>query len=834
MLQKRGSCRLLFVLVLLLSLCAFQASAFLVYGKVINSTGSDLDGANVTILQGFEAFGFTLSNVSNTITNSTGDFNITIGSDGSTDSYTIQIRKNDSAGNYTDLGPTIPQLVESEITSKFNGRTIRTTEPMNFLVETHNASQMPNFFYMAFDDTLGEPISMTTGSATASKHFAVRTDRNVSVYVVRSDSTDFIPNRIRFSNLSDYSGSPAFAFLNLSVNSTRIRVTGYVEPTGATNTSLLNHYTFKKYMTFIKSDDTHLVPLDFVFNTEEDDTYNQNTGFYNISLYQGLDFTVGFFSNDSTTFYGVYQNFSYASAPSTELNLSVTPLAGTYSFGQDNSTNTSITTFNYTSLTAGETVNSILSSIEVTYNSISYIFAQHDDQGGFSASETSFPFSLYNNTRFKLVMRSIDFEPLVRIFNPTQFATNATLNIGLNEFRRESFNGTSFAETDMNLRIYLSNATCDVPNEPPSGCLQTTITNMSAYDPFFSILDNRAFSARINHSSGVEMHYVNIDFLASGIPGGQFDQTQASGIGSGSSNIRRFGSSSPVSYDKVIMSYPYSEADLNENLTIFYNIPYLYDDDLVSVEWNLSVNTTAQIPSRFSVYNQSLFDSVGVQCSDIDTTQVCYVNKTSNVVWLTLPRFSGGGSQVSGTAPAASTATTTTSSGGGGSGSNVFRGQTKDVGILPAEGKQVIMSEHSTLKFTAADGEKHQVAVEDISEREGYATGTVSSVPEDFRLTVGESATFDLDGNGQDDFSLTLDDIRRGRAYFTLIEIAAVALAGPSAAEVAAAEEALAAEAARAAAQEEEQRGIVGWLVALLVLLLVCAGAYWYKRAYLH
>ncbi len=181
-------------------------------------------------------------------------------------------------------------------------------------------------------------------------------------------------------------------------------------------------------------------------------------------------------------------------------------------------------------------------------------------------------------------------------------------------------------------------------------------------------------------------------------------------------------------------------------------------------------------------------------------------------------------------APATTTTTSSSSGGGGGSGasaSNVYTGQTRDIGLLDPEGSEIIMSERSTIEFTLADGTKHSIYVETIDEDK--VSGVFSSDPQDFILNTEETKTYDLDGDGEIDFKATLDQIHRDRAYFTLANPSAADMEAAPTAETISAET----EEGELTPEERKQRRYTwAWILIALAVIAILAG--WAYHFYHH
>jgi hypothetical protein len=129
----------------------------------------------------------------------------------------------------------------------------------------------------------------------------------------------------------------------------------------------------------------------------------------------------------------------------------------------------------------------------------------------------------------------------------------------------------------------------------------------------------------------------------------------------------------------------------------------------------------------------------------------------------------------------------------------------------------------------------HTVTVLDVNEAEGWAVIEIRSDAQSATLKIGESATFDTDGNGLDDLKVTLEGITDGKTdlkFEALEEVAPEAPAAPPAEVEEAPKEP---EEAPAGPVEEEAplekpagRGLQIALLAIIVVIVLAA--VWYTQ----
>jgi len=253
-------------------------------------------------------------------------------------------------------------------------------------------------------------------------------------------------------------------------------------------------------------------------------------------------------------------------------------------------------------------------------------------------------------------------------------------NITINSFNPGAIDSTLSASS-ITMGLYISNSTCDVP-DPPNSCVLGSSTNMGDFNPMGAIIGGGKLSFRMG-TAGILVHYVNVDMMASGPPDALFDDKTKNGTsGNSFSAALRFGSSGPTVYDYVLVSIPYSESastGLNDTQPVNISIPVFYDENW-NVVWNATINGTnaTAFAGNLSHYSarqgewQYLLNNITCATNStlFNLTNPCYINITSNNIWIRLPHFSGTGPSITGAAipvvSSSSTSSSSSSSGGGG------------------------------------------------------------------------------------------------------------------------------------------------------------------------
>ena len=219
-------------------------------------------------------------------------------------------------------------------------------------------------------------------------------------------------------------------------------------------------------------------------------------------------------------------------------------------------------------------------------------------------------------------------------------------------FTPESVNGTEIIGIEIDM--VANNATCDVPN-PPAHCslFPGGAKGLQEFNPLTIVMGGGDISFRMKRTgSNITVHYVHVDMLASGPPDAVFEDsaTNASG-GNTVAEAWKFGSTGPEIYDSILIGIPYNPSNYNEAGSFYARIEVFYDEHW-NVIWNKTAgNTTAQLASiGYSEFATGTYDdyitTTGMLCSKSVATSTCYVNTTSNMVWMKIPHFSGVGPKI--------------------------------------------------------------------------------------------------------------------------------------------------------------------------------------------
>jgi hypothetical protein len=351
-----------------------------------------------------------------------------------------------------------------------------------------------------------------------------------------------------------------------------------------------------------------------------------------------------------------------------------------------------------------------------------------------------------------------------RVSTTTAAQITANPNITVKTFNPEAID-TTLSTSSISIALYISNSSCDIPN-PVSSCLLTASSTMATFNPMRAVMGGGKISFRMGYG-GILVHYVNVDMMASGPPDALFDSAPAT-TGTTSSSFaaaQRFGSQGPTVYDYVIVSIPYSEtagSGLDDSAAVSISVPLMYDDNW-NVIWNTALNGTnmTSLAANYSHYSTYSADwgnlTTSRTCatanvtfsSQINSTNPCFIDNSSNRIWVRLPHFSGTGPSVSGSTVASAAAAGSSSSGGSASydltvsNSEIEKGATKYLGAT-ARFKLNLLNE------------THYLTLNSVNSTLKTASITVSSAPQTFTLSENETKKVNLNADNYYDIEVRL------------------------------------------------------------------------------
>ena len=726
----------LFLAFFLLSFSLVQAWEF--NGTVFDINGTALNNSiiNVTIRdQTFQVVGY-----NSTFSNLTGWFNLTVSNDQGWfyEPSIIHFQNNATDGStpVDFIGQSLPSFSFFELQNGLSTNFyLREAGTINITVVNATGSPV-NFSYMVKDQTLGFPISQAFTQDISQKSIYVPKDRNYSVMIFPNAAMPVSFDWNNFSAASDYNigalsnYNATTSTLSKQFNATDqlLWVSGY-----ALNTTAEGGYGEFTIIPFILEPGSMLflgndagMPYNMsVWRSDVNgslnlsDQYNLTSGFYNITL-PGPNETANLILFATAKgldgkFYGGYRNISLGySDIDTTVNFTMYPLMSIdWASQQSNFTMKNAVDFNNINIStarqAFNLVNStgflsgVSSHIEVTvdytnYNATEFTFMLDTSQSG---GTSSFYVPLINTTGIKEANIYSQMYAPKRLGTLTAAEIISNNNVTLSSFQPGDIEGGNIT-TNLKIALFKSNSTCDVPN-PDSNCVIGSSDPDSGeafgeFNPLKSIIGGGKLSFRMGlFSSGIIVHYVNVDMLASGPPDALFDDSATTSTSDDFESALRFGSQGPTIYDYVLVSIPYAEGSgsqtgLNESGDVNLSIPFFYAENVSgNIDWGNPIWNSEQngtnatfLGGNYSHYSdkasqwQTLMNNNTclTNVSVFNATNPCYIDKTNNRIWIRLPHFSGTKPSIVGSVISASPEESSSSSGSGGPSTQTISGHT--------------------------------------------------------------------------------------------------------------------------------------------------------------
>ena len=796
----------------------------------LNGTVYDVNGnrlVNATINITIRDSTFNIVGYNYTRTNSTGHFNFTV--QGNTSWFYQPVIKH-YRNNVTDgsttidyIGMSLPAFPYTEMQNGFNiDFYLREAGTLN-ITARNSSNGITSFQYIVKDTKLGYPIA-DQWTAVTSALVEVPRDRNYSIQIYPTSNMPVYFNWNNFSSTNSYNFSQGLSIENkynattfvlskqFNVSVSLVRLVGNIFNSSRqsfTNWGW-NELIVVPYLeepgSMIYLGDNAAMPYNMsAWNTTPySDSYDKgSSGSYNITLpgpAESINYILFASGRNGTSYYGGYLNLtlSYGNANIVDIyNFSMYPLMSV----DWASANSNITMRNpltwaqlnfssarqnfYFTNSTGSNLSQLSSHIETkldysSYGAKEFTFMLDTSQTG----AAGFYLPLLNATGIKeMKIYSMNYAPKKLTTKTVNQVLNGNNNITLKSFNPQDIDGRDLASS-INISFYTSNATCDVP-DPPSGCSLVSSSNMNDFNPLKAIIGGGKISFRMGlAASGIEVHYVNVDMMASGPPDALFDDSTTNSTSGGFSSAMRFGSSGPSIYDFVLVSMPYvegssSKTGLNESVDLNMSIPVLYDDSW-NVIWNVSLNGTSgsALAGNFSHYNTSYSQwntllsvtNCTKTASELNASRPCFINISSNRIWIRLPHFSGTGPSVTGEVVTASSTSSSSSGGGGSSVASIgFWSNTIVISLDEFNnGYTKELSRKHRLRIKIGD-DYHYIGV--ISLTNSSATINVSSDPEQATLTIGDLRKFDVTSDGYYDLSVKLEGITNSKAELTVKSI---------------------------------------------------------------
>lgn len=778
----------------------FYIRAFPFNGTVRDVNGNPLNYTNVSIL--VKNSSWAQLDYATIPSHFSGFFNLNVFGNSSLN-YVYQLsltHTNETTGAVDWVGQSLPAFPYAEFSTLSNVNFyLRPAGTINITVINSSGVQVPNnqFAYQVKDKKLGYPVEGCSTVGSTSVMCYVPNDRNYSIMIYPSSGSPqhFVPVSFEWNNFSatssGYCNSTVYstAFYNatlktltkqFNVTESFSRINGSILRSGISswNEFIVVAYLFEPgQMIFM---DGGALPYNASSFGSNKEIYDLAIGYYNLSLPYSPSETVNYLlfaaAKNGSVYYGGFRNLTVSNATQSSFNFTMYGLLGDDSnitlVNANNASNqivrTKMQTFRLVNATDNVTL-TISAHLETTVDYSSYNATEFTFMNDLTGSGTSnFSIPLLNVTGFKeMNVYSMNQAPKnVQIRTASQITSNS--NISMTAFDPGDIDGTTL--TGLEVAMYRSNSSCDVPS-PDTTCQIVAPGDVSQSAMFSSVVGGGSLSFRMGLlDSGVIIHYVNVDMLASGPPDGLFDDSQYAGTTTGAFETAfRFGSQGPTIYDYVLVSMPYTEGSssttgLNENLPVNLSIPLIYDENW-NIIWNVTSNGTdggnlAGNQSHYSTYSTQWQTLMGnntchTNASSINSTHPCYIDTTNNRIWIRLPHFSGTAPTAIGSVITATSSSSSSSSGGGG-GTGVG-GATHVVSESEFNaGYSRSMLIRDKLKFNVSK-ESHTLELTGLTTTS--ATIKVTSTTQTATLSVGEIKKFELTGDNYYDLAVTLDKI---------------------------------------------------------------------------
>ncbi|MFH0837443.1 MAG: hypothetical protein V1870_04900, partial [Candidatus Aenigmatarchaeota archaeon] len=235
-------CVMIGIMVIGVSTVTADAGDFSFSGRIKNSTLGNASGVNISV------FGVTQQQngppieilLSNTTSDVSGLFNVT-GINNSYSMYSVKLLANDSAGVYTETGPTLPPLPLQALTMGLENSTFYLVPAATLYLYAYNSTDVANisFNYMVMDNSLAYPIKTSMGATGLVENatIAVERNRNYTITIMRDrsavgDNQSSPPLSTVVTNLSAYTATDYVYSLGRNLSYSFYNLTGLISVSG--------------------------------------------------------------------------------------------------------------------------------------------------------------------------------------------------------------------------------------------------------------------------------------------------------------------------------------------------------------------------------------------------------------------------------------------------------------------------------------------------------------------------------------------------------------------------------------------------------------------------
>jgi hypothetical protein len=703
----------------------------------------------------------------------------------------------------------------------FNGTTLYLGPAGTINISATNGSDVQRFGYMLMEQGTGFPIESNANTNVTNAQIIVPVGRTYTLMLIRANS-QFVNSPVCGGNymndtacmtppkpnstLSIDSGGQVLN-VNMNLAITRKNLYGCIGASG-NSSSIKNITSILPKMTpwsgFVPpvTPDVQDINLSnqYILNYSDVRCVGK-IAWFNITLLSN-PYLVEFYGRNDTMgstseYQAGFQNVTMTD--NVNINVTLVPLAGTFytatmgDIVRQTGTNTTKFTIRIQNSTGGA-ITSDKPHIELlvknnVFGSLTFII--EDTTNG------AFRLALPLNSTVKAKIFSNNAPPKEKIVNLSLGELNITLiSLGAGGdggFRRMNSSGQlemmNITSSSFNINMSFIRATSDCNVVAPADSCYLTSTSASGFNPFLAMVAGKV-NMQMKLSSGIGITFYNFDMFAAKQPPMEsvMDNNAISG-GSSANQVWQFGSFVPADvYDYAIVSIPYSDSVINDSARINMTIPMLYDENW-NVVWNstrgdTTVNITSGVDDYLGDNSNRSYNSTGYRnfmqtggsvCNSTNSSLTgsnpavyCYVNTSSNLIYLRVPHFSGIAPNIVGTAPASSSGSSDTG-GSGGSGGDVsvwVMTYYSNVAELNA-GKNYELINRGRIQFKV-NNETHHIGIVAFNYTARKIIVNVSSTPQQAILFVGDEKKFDSNADGYYDLYVKMTNITPLKASLTL------------------------------------------------------------------
>ncbi len=703
---------------------------------------------------------------------------------------------------------------------------------------TNATGDLIKFGYEVMDQKVGFPVESNIMQAVLSADVVVPAGRAYTVMLLR-DPSQFGETEncadASFMNDSDCPSPPKSVTItaesmttevvnvtSMNLSTTNIVLSGCMKIATGHNGTDLSEYNITVINPLLEPWEGFIPPVvadSGQINLSLDVDYNLTThpecntsdydinsiGWYNISLMGETTYMLEFYARNfsagdiddsisSGTAQGLYlagfQNITTSTSGPDNINITLYNLAGEYWAGGLDTINTSKMRINIQNasgdaVTTGMHVEVQVKNTEAETGTVNYVVE--------SITGGTFYLPIQNNSNWaKVSVFPNDGPPLVKILNLSLTETNVTLvsidfspgGTGDKGLREMNASGDlvqiNSAEMPIQIR-FLRKGTTDVITE----------MNATDFNPLKALVAGSTDLEIKVTATNVTMKFNNFDMFSAKQP--PMFAVMDNNSMAASDQTWKFGNFVPKDvYDNVTIIIPYDESVVNETWDYNISISTLYTEDqsranqLASAWGTSSGGTLDNLPEEFAEYNDSRYigyfntTTNGVECDKSDSNSVCFMNTSSNEIYMEVPHFSGvsPGSTGGDPTPAVTAADSTDDGGTSGGGTESYWILTMNVEANEfTNGYSRELSLKNRLKIII-ENETHYVGLVGLTSTE--ATINVSSTPQQAILEIGEEKKFEVTDDTYYDISVKLNEIDDNKANLTVKSVHELVPAGES------------------------------------------------------